>query len=263
VGLIVIAVVAGAAIVFGGVLGGPSPTATPRTAIGSATPGPTSRVTTPPTGEPDATDVATPAATQVSQPTDQPGPTPTARVTPRPTRARTGTPAPTGTPRLDDLPTPPPAGTYVCDGGSVALEDPLGRGWNVARVRWGVRPGFDHVYLELTPRRALDGAGARAVVQVMPVDEVTERLGFQPPGDGRTAVVLTLSEGVRATLAVDQPLTFQKLKALTAGKDPDGLQWMVLGIRGDDACYSLQVPAWSSEDTGDTSTIEVILDIEH
>ncbi len=261
-GLVVVAVVAGAAIAFGGVLGGPSPTATPRIALASPSPGASVDATAAPTGEPGPTDASTPAATDVTEPTNEPAPTATARITPRPTRPRTATAAPLETPLGGDLPTPPPAGTYVCDAGSVAIEDPLVRGWNIARVRWGARPGFDHVYLELSPRRALDGAGARATVQVMPVSEVAERLGFIPPRAGRTAVVLSLSEGVRATLSVDQEVTLQKLRAVTAGKDPDGLQWVVLGVRGD-ACYSLQVPAWSPDDPGDAPTIEVILDIEH
>lgn len=260
-GLVVVAVVAGAAIVFGGVLGGPSPTPTSRVALVSPSPGASVDATTYPTDEPGPTDARTPTPTDVTQ-TDQPAPTATGRITPRPTRPRTATAAPTGNPPLDDLPTPPPAGTYVCDGTSVALEDPLVRGWNIARVRWGARSGFDHVYLELSPRRALDEVGARAVVQVMPVSEVAERLGFIPPSVGRTAVVLTLSDGIRATLSVDQAVTLQKVRAVTAGKDPDGLQWLVLGVRGD-ACYSLQAPAWSADDPGDASTMELILDIEH
>ena len=35
-----------------------------------------------------------------------------------------------------------------------------------------------------------------------------------------------------------------------------------LGVRGD-ACYSVDVPAWSSDEPGDTSTIEVLLDVQH
>lgn len=129
-------------------------------------------------------------------------------------------------------------------------------------MRWGVRPGFDHVYLELTPRRGLDDVGARAVVRVMPVNEVADRLGFSPPRAGRTAIVLTLSEGIRATLSVDEELPFQRVRAVTAGKDPEGLQWLVIGVRGD-ACYSLQAPEWSSAQPGDSPTAQVIVDIEH
>lgn len=257
VGLVVVAAVAGAAIVFGGVLGGPAPTATPRTAVVSPSPG---AATGAPTSAPESTDG--PITTDPPTPTDDLGPTPTPRVTPRPTRPRSTTAAPTATPDPGDLPTPPPAGTYLCDGESVALEDPLERGWNIARVRWGQRAGFDHVYLELTRRRALDGAGARATIQVMPLDEVAERPGFVPPSVGRSAVVLTLSEGIRATLTLDQPLSFPKVRAVTAGKDPDGRQWLALGVRGE-TCYSLQVPAWATDEADDPSTIEVIVDIAH
>jgi hypothetical protein len=261
-GLVVIAAVAGAAIVFGGVLGGPSPTATPRSAVGSGSPArPTARTT----ARPGTTGSPTREAT--STPTDQPAltqaPTPTAtpRVTRRPTRTPNATATPAHTTLPDDLPTPPPAGSYLCDGEAVALEDPLARGWNVDRIRWGTRPGFDHVYLELSRRKALDTEGSRAVVEVLPVSEVVERLGFVAPAVGRTAVVLTLSQGIRATLTVDQEIDLQKVRAVTAGKDADGLQWLVLGVRGD-TCYSLQAPAWSG-DLGDPSDIEVILDIEH
>jgi hypothetical protein len=260
-GLVVVAAVAGAAIVFGGLLGGPSPTATPRTALVSPSPGVTAGTTTASTDEPGPTDE--PVATDAAAPTDEPATTARPRVTPRPTRPRTATAAPTGTPLGGDLPTPPPAGTYVCDGGSVAIEDPHVRGWSILRVRWGARPGFDHVYLELSPRPALDGAGARATVQVMPVSDVAERLGVVAPRAGRTAVVLSLSEGVRATLSVDQEVALQKLRAVTAGKDPDGRQWLVLGVRGE-ACYSLQVPAWAPDQPDAlASPIEVVLDIQH
>jgi hypothetical protein len=258
-GLVVIAAVAGAAIVFGGVLGGPSPTATPRTALGSGSPAaPTARPTT--TGS--ATQQATGTPTDQPVLTQAPGPTPTPRVTRRPTRTPNATATPAQTPLPDDLPTPPPAGSYLCDGEAVAIEDPLARGWNVDRVRWGTRPGFDHIYLELSRRKALDTDGTRAVVEVLPVSEVAERLGFVAPAAGRTAVVLTLSEGIRATLTVNQELDLQKVRAVTAGRDANGLQWLVLGVRGD-TCYSLQAPAWSPDDPGDTSTTEVILDIEH
>jgi hypothetical protein len=170
----------------------------------------------------------------------------------------TATPTATGLP--GDLPTPPPAGTYLCDGEAVALEDPLGRGWNIDRVRWGTRPGFDHVYLELSRRKALDGEGARAVVQVLPVSEVEGRLGFTAPSVGRTAVVLTLSDGVRATLAVDQEVDLPKVRAVTAGKDDEGRQWLALGVRGD-TCYSLQAPAWAADDPDDGSVVELAIDI--
>lgn len=273
VGLIVVAAVAGAAIVFGGVLNGPAPSATPRTAIRSpsATP-PTGQVTDEPFASPTGAPTTRPTARPTRRPTAEPGDTdtptpdvtgaPTPRITPRPTRTPNTTATPTGTVLPDDLPTPPPAGTYLCAGEAVAIEDPMVRGWNIERVRWGARSDFDHVYLELGRRRGLDGVGSRAVVQVMPVSEVAERLGFVAPSTGRTALVLTLSEGVRATLSVDQVVGLQKVRAVTAGKDPDGLQWLVLGVRGD-ACYSLQAPAWSSDVPTETSSTEVIVDVAH
>lgn len=259
-GLVVVAAVAGAAIVFGGVLGGPSPTATPGTALASASPGAaTGAPTTAPTGartqEPTGAPTERPTAT--AEGADEPTPGPTPRVTRRPTRTPTATPSPT------DLPgglRTPPAGEYLCDGEAAALEDPLGRGWNVDRVRWGTRPGYDHVYLELSRRRALDGEGSTAMVQVLPVDEVAERLGLTPPAAGRTAVVLTLSEGIRATLTVGQEVALQKVRAVTAGRDAEGRQWLALGVRGD-TCYSLQAPAWVADAPDDGGVVELVIDI--
>ncbi|MFN8518234.1 MAG: hypothetical protein U0667_02330 [Chloroflexota bacterium] len=259
IGLIAIAAVVGAAIVFGGALGGPSPTSTPRTARASGTPAATSAPTGRRTGEPTARPTATPRGADTPTAEATAGPTP--RVTPRPTRTPTVTATPIATGLAGDLPTPPPAGTYLCDGEAVALEDPLGRGWNIDRVRWGTRPGFDHVYLELSRRRGLDGKGTRAVVQVLPVSEVEEQLGFRAPSVGRTAVVLTLSDGIRATLAVDQEVALPKVRAVTAGTDDEGRQWLALGVRGD-TCYSLQAPAWVTDDPDDGSVVELVIDIQ-
>jgi hypothetical protein len=75
-------------------------------------------------------------------------------------------------------------------------------------------------------------------------------------------VALGLWQGVRLTWTLDRELSLPKVRWVTMGKDDNGFAWLVLGVRGD-ACYSLDVPAWTTDTPTDTSTIEVVLDIQH
>jgi hypothetical protein len=108
----------------------------------------------------------------------------------------------------------------------------------------------------------LAGEATQAIVHVLPVDEVEATLKVVPPSAGRDALALGLWEGVRLTWTLDRDLALPKVRWVTLGKDDNGFAWLVLGVRGD-ACYSLQVPAWTSDEPGDTSSIQVIVDIQH
>jgi hypothetical protein len=252
-GLVVVATVAGAALVFGGVLGGPSPTATPRTALVSASPGAS------------AADV-TEAPTVVT--TDGP----TSRPTPRPTRRATLAPTdepvsdPTDTPTDGPIPTVggptlPPAGTFECEQ-TAAIQDPLSAGWRIQGVNWANAGATDRVTVTLDRFDPLAGEATQAIVHVLPVSQVADTLKVVAPSAGRNAVALGLWQGVRLTWALDRELSLPKVRWVTMGKDDNGFAWLVLGVRGE-ACYSLQVPSWSSEAPDGGPSIEVLLDVEH
>lgn len=258
-GLIVVAAVAGAAIVFGGVLGGPAPTATPRTAIVSPSPAASSIAATP-----DITAVPT------ADPTGAPTPRPTARPTRRPTAVPTDTPteppdptdAPTGAPvPTIGGPTPPPPGTFECDR-TTAIADPLSQGWRVQRVDWSGDVDHDRLTVSLNRFDPLAGEATQAIVHVLPVADVAGTLKVVAPSAGRDAVALGLWQGVRSNLELDQALGLSKLRWITMGRDDNDFLWLVLGVRGE-ACYSLQVPDWSAEEPDGPSSIQVIVDVEH
>jgi hypothetical protein len=258
-GLVVIAIVVGAALVFGGVLGGPAPSPSGRTAVVSASPGSTTDTTPPPATEapptepPEPTDaLPTPLPATEPPPTEPPAPTPTPRVTPRPTR----------TPRVTAAPSQAPAPTsWVCDGGTSTIPDPLSLGWNLRRVDWSNRQTFDRLIVTLDRDDRLGGNGTQAIVHVLPTDEVASTLKVQPPSEGTTSLALGLFQDVRLTWSVDQALSLPALDWVTLGKDDNGFAWLVVGVDAD-PCYSLQVPAWTADEPTEAATIQVTLDVQ-
>lgn len=265
-GLVVVAVVVGAAIVFGGVLGGPAPTATPRTAIGSPSPAIPSAAITPTSAEPTSEPTSEPTVLPTGERTPRPTARPTRRPTTAPTTAPTEPPDATDTPTGAPVPTvggptPPPPGTFVCDR-TTAIADPLSQGWRVQRVDWSGEGDHDQLTVTLNRFDPLAGDATQAIVHVLPVADVAETLKVVAPSAGRDAVALGLWEGVRSNLELDQALGLSKLRWITMGRDDNGFLWLVLGVRGA-ACYSLQVPAWTSEEPGGASTVQVIVDVEH
>jgi hypothetical protein len=245
---VVLAALAGGAIVFGGILGNPSPTATPRTAIGS------------PSVAPVTTD--TPIAT--GEPTDRPTPRPTRRPTIAPTEEPFTEPTevPTdGPPPTVGGPTPAPPGTFECDQ-SAAIPDPLSEGWRIQGVNWSNTGPTDRVIVTLNRFQPLAGEATQAIVHVRPVSEIADTLKVVAPSAGRDAVALGLWQGVRLTWTLDRELSLPKVRWVTMGKDDNGFAWLILGVRGE-ACYSIDVPAWTTGEPTDTSTIQVLLDIQH
>jgi hypothetical protein len=158
-------------------------------------------------------------------------------------------------------PTPAPPGTFECDQ-SAAIPDPIGEGWRVQAVNWSDTGPTDRVVVTLNRFQPLAGEATQAIVHVLRVNEVAETLKVTPPSAGRDAVALGLWQGVRLTWVLDRELSLPKVRWVTMGKDDNGFAWLVVGVRGD-ACYSLDVPAWTSGEPSDTSTIEVLLDIQH
>lgn len=249
-GLVVVAAVAGAAIAFGGLLGGPSPSATPRTALASPSVAPPTRGGT---------------AKPTTLPTDEATARPTARATRRPTAAPTDeptdAPATDGAPPTVGAPTPPPAGTFECER-TTAIQDPLSQGWRVQRVDWSGQGDRDRLVVTLNRSAPLAGEATQAIVHVMPVAKVADTLKVVAPSAGRDAVALGLWAGVRSNLELDQALALPKLRWITMGKDDNGFIWLVLGVRGE-ACYSLQAPDWSADEPEAVADTQVIVEVAH
>ncbi len=254
---VIIAAIAAAAVFLSGALN-QSPGPSPRTAVATDPPtttleptttlGPTEppvEVTPGPTEPPEPTDVPT------AEPTEEPAPTPTR--TPRPTRA---TPTPTP-PTPSQAPTP---GDYVCDD-STTLPDPLSAGWNIRRIDWSNKGKYDRLIVTLD-QRGEGGNGTQAIVHVLPPDEVPSTLKVSSPQAGTKAVALGLFQDVRLTWTLDRALTLPALKWITMEKDNNGFPWVVLGVKGD-ACYSVQIPAWSEEDPQPATTVLVTIDVDH
>lgn len=265
-GLVVIAIVVGAALVFGGVLGGPAPSPSGRTAVVSASPASTADPTPPP-----ATDAP---ATEPPQPTETPAPTRTPRGTPRPatepppteppapTATPRVTPRPTRTPRVTPAPSQAPAPTsWVCDGSSSTITDPLSLGWSLRRVDWANRQTFDRLIVTLDRDERRGGNGTQAIVHVLPTDEVASTLKVRPPSEGASSLALGLFQDVRLTWSVDQAINLPALDWVTLGKDDNGFAWVVVGVDAD-PCYSLQVPPWTEDDPTEATTIQVTLDVK-
>lgn len=193
-------------------------------------------------------------------PTPEPTPSPTPLKTPKPTPKATKKPTPTP----NAGPTAPPPTSYVCDGTDTYIQDPLNKGWNIRRVDWGNHGKFDRLTVTLDQYSGLGGNGAQAIVHVLPVNKVQSTLKVSPPQMGDVAVALGLFQDVRLTWSLDRALSgLPKFEWLTMEKDNNGFPWLVLGINGSSACYSLQAPAWDTANPKAQKTIQVVVDVKH
>jgi hypothetical protein len=248
---VIIAAMAAAAVFLSGALN-QSPGPSPRTAVATDQPTITAGPTEPPVEvTPVPTEAPGPTDEPTAEPTEQPAPTPTR--TPRPTRA---TPTPTP-PTPSQAPAPD---DYVCDD-STTLPDPLSAGWNIRRIDWSNKGKYDRLIVTLD-QRGDGGNGTQAIVHVLPPDEVPSTLKVSSPQAGTKAVALGLFQDVRLTWTLDRALTLPALKWITMEKDNNGFPWIVLGVKGD-ACYSLQIPAWSEDDPQPATTVLVTIDVDH
>jgi hypothetical protein len=197
-----------------------------------------------------------------------PSPSGAPAATPTPPAVPAATPLATATPVLTPAPTPSPPTpsqapapqAYVCDD-SIVITDSLGASWKLRRVDWSNMGGYDRLVVTLDQQGA-GGNGTQAIVHVLPPDEVPTTLKVPPPQAGATAVALGLFQDVRLTWSLDRALTLPALKWITMEKDDNGYPWVVLGVKGD-ACYSLQVPAWTDDDPQPATTVLVTIDVDH
>ncbi|MCY7419001.1 MAG: hypothetical protein LH650_10985, partial [Chloroflexi bacterium] len=190
-----------------------------------------------------------------------PMPEPTATPTPVATPRRTPRPTPRPTPKASLLPQAPPPTDFVCNGVSTAITDPLSKGWSVKRVDWSNKGSYDRLMITLDQSGA-GGDGTQAIVHVLPVSDVQSQLKVSAPQDGDTAVAIGLYQDVKLGWSLDRALTTPAMHWISMEKDNNGFPWIVLGV-DTDACYSLQVPAWTATPAKSKPTIQVTLDVKH
>jgi hypothetical protein len=193
------------------------------------------------------------AVLPMPEPTPSPTPRPTPRRTPRPT------PSPSASPAFTQAPAPK---AWVCDGSDSVIPDPFLKGWSIGRVDWGRRGSYDRITIRLDRYNPMGGNGTQAITHVLPPDEVASTLKVKAPKDGDTAIALGLFQDVRLNWALNQAAGLPAVKWLTLGKDDNGYPWLVAGVNGD-ACYSLQVPAWTAKNPKQQQSIQVFLDVQH
>ncbi len=193
-----------------------------------------------------------------------PMPSPTARPTARPTATPRRTPRPTARPTATPAFTQAPAPkNWVCDASDSIIPDPLSKGWNIQRVNWGRRNGYDRITMTLSRYNQLGGNGTQAITHVLPSDQVNPTLKVRRPDEGDWAVALGLFQDVRLTWTLDRELSgLGEVEAITLGKDNNGYPWLVVGVDGE-PCYSLQIPAWTASNPKNQQSIQVFLDIQH
>ncbi len=193
-------------------------------------------------------------------PMPEPTATPTLEPTATPRRTPKPTPRPTATPAFTQAPAPK---DWVCDGSDSIIPDPLSKGWNIQRVNWGRRSGYDRITMTLSRYNALGGNGTQAITHVLPSDQVNPTLKVKKPKDGDWSVALGLFQDVRLTWTLDRELTgLGEVEAITLGKDNNGYPWLVVGT-DEEPCYSLQIPAWTAKNPKNQQSIQVFLDIKH
>lgn len=190
-----------------------------------------------------------------------PEPTATPEPTPTPTPRRTPRPTPKPTPRPSLLPQAPPPGDFECGGISTAITDPLSKGWSIKRVDWANKGSYDRLMVTLDQSGA-GGDGTQAIVHVLPADEVASQLKVSAPSKGDTAIALGLYQDVQLGWSLDRALTTPAMKSISMETDNNGFPWIVLGV-DDDACYSLQVPAWTATPAKSKPAIQVTVDVKH
>lgn len=187
--------------------------------------------------------------------TPTPEPTPTPRRTPRPTAKPTATPAFTQAPAPKD---------WVCDGSDTIIPDPLVKGWNIQRVNWGKRNGYDRITMTLSRYNALGGNGTQAISHVLESDQVNPTLKVKKPKAGAWSIALGLFQDVRLTWTLDRELSgLGSVESITLGKDDNGYPWLVVGTDEVPPCYQLQVPAWTASNPKNQQSIQVFLDVKH
>jgi hypothetical protein len=193
-------------------------------------------------------------------PMPEPTPTPTIEPTPTPRKTAKPTARPTATPAFTQAPSPK---NWVCDGSDTIIPDPLLKGWNIQRVNWGKRSGYDRITITLSRYNSLGGNGAQAITHVLESDQVSSTLKVKQPKDGAWSVALGLFQDVRLTWSLDRELSgLGAVEAITLGKDDNGYPWLVVGTDEVPPCYQLQVPAWTASNPKNQQSIQVFLDIK-
>jgi hypothetical protein len=146
---------------------------------------------------------------------------------------------------------------FTCD--PADLGDPTQSRWRVTHVDWLASRSWDEVILDMTR----DGGGSRAgamTIESMTLDEVSGRVGMNPPPASDRAVVLTMDRRFAAAnfqrSTIDTGMAI--IRNITIGKGSDDLWHFVLGVSGD-GCHRAGVAAWEQDPTA--QEVQLIIDV--
>ncbi len=149
---------------------------------------------------------------------------------------------------------------WVCDG-SVRIEDATDRRWTVSKVSFLAEAGYERIVLHLDRAGSDRGGPASVTAQTLAAEEVARRFpNLQSAGVDRSAVMLDLKDGIRATLGLHgyRPRGLATLKAFSAFQRPNGSSRLLISTAGQ-GCFRLRIPAWSSTVT--TGKAQIQLDV--
>lgn len=144
---------------------------------------------------------------------------------------------------------------FTCD--PADLGDPTQSRWHVSHVNWLASRSWDEVIIDLSR----DGGGSRAgamTIESMTLDEVSGRIGMNPPPDADRAVVLTMDRRFVAPQRSPIDTGMAIIKNITIGKGSDDLWHFVLGVSGD-GCHRAGVAAWDQDPTA--QEVQLIIDV--
>lgn len=150
---------------------------------------------------------------------------------------------------------------WVCDGAS-RIEDGSDSRWTVSKVSFLAEKGYERIILHLD-RAGLDrGDPPTVTAEVMPAAKVARRFpSLRRPGVGRSAVVLDLQDGIKATLGLRgyRPRGLATLKEFSAFGLPDGSSRLFISTASD-GCFRLRIPSWT--DGARNGTAQIQLDVK-
>jgi hypothetical protein len=165
-------------------------------------------------------------------------------------------------PEPTEVTTEPPATfpasvDFTCE--PADLGDPTQSRWRVTHVDWVASRSWDELIVDMTR----DGGGSRAgamTVESMTLDEVSGRVGMNPPPAAERAVVLTMDRRFAADNFTRDPINtgMAIIKNITIGKGSDDLWHFVLGVSGK-GCHRAGVAAWDQDPSA--QDVRLLIDV--
>lgn len=149
----------------------------------------------------------------------------------------------------------PAQADFSCD--PTNLGDPTKGRWYVGHIDWRSEGSWDEVLLDMTREGDAGRAGAMTV-ESMTLDEVSGRIGMNPPPDADRAVVLTMDRRFSSFQLTTNDTGMAVVTNVAIGKGSDELWHVVLGVTGD-GCHRAGVAAWDDDPTA--QDVQLIIDV--